>query len=56
MSELVRLACRPEMLEVPLEKILPMRRFDDGLRKAAIRLKAWRTGVRIPTDFSRRLS
>jgi ParB-like chromosome segregation protein Spo0J len=35
MSEPVRLACRPEVVEVPLAKILPMRLFDDAIRKAA---------------------
>src|SRR5262249_30900391 len=35
MSDPVRLACRPEVVELPLEKILPMRRFDAGLRKTA---------------------
>lgn len=30
----VRLACGPEVLLVPLDKILPMRRIDDGLRSS----------------------
>ncbi|MBS0207963.1 MAG: ParB N-terminal domain-containing protein [Planctomycetes bacterium] len=28
----VRLACRPEVVEVPLNKILPTRRFNEGMR------------------------
>jgi len=35
MTDPVRLACQPEVVEVPLARILPMRRFDDGIRKAA---------------------
>jgi hypothetical protein len=35
MSEPVRLACRAEVVLVPLAKILPVRRFDDALRRTA---------------------
>lgn len=35
MSDKVRLACGPEVIMVPLDKILPMRLLDDGVRKAA---------------------
>jgi ParB-like chromosome segregation protein Spo0J len=35
MNDPVRLACQPEVLEVPLAKILPMRRLEDSFRKAA---------------------
>lgn len=34
MSDNVRLACGPEVIMVPLEKILPMRLLDDGVRKS----------------------
>jgi hypothetical protein len=35
MNDPVRLACQAEVLEVPLAKILPVRRFDDSFRKTA---------------------
>jgi hypothetical protein len=35
MIDPVRLACRPEILDLPLARVLPMRRFDDGVRKTA---------------------
>jgi RepB plasmid partitioning protein/ParB-like nuclease domain len=33
MSTPVRLACQPEVVEIPLNRILPMRRIDDRVRK-----------------------
>jgi hypothetical protein len=33
MSTPVRLACQSEVVEIPLTKILPMRRIDDSIRK-----------------------
>lgn len=35
MSDQVRLACQTEVLELPVEKILPMRMLDDSVRKTA---------------------
>jgi hypothetical protein len=37
MSDKVRLACGPEVVMVPLDKILPMRLLDEGVYKAATR-------------------
>lgn len=34
MTEPVHLACGPQVLEIPLAKILPMRLFDEAMRKA----------------------
>lgn len=34
MSEQVRLACQPEVVQVPIDKILPMRLLDDSIRKS----------------------
>jgi len=35
MTESVRLACQSEIVEIPLARILPMRSFDESIRKAA---------------------
>lgn len=35
MSDQIRLACQTEVLELPLEKILPMRMLNDAVRKSA---------------------
>jgi hypothetical protein len=35
MNQSVRLACQTDVLEIPLDKILPMRLLDDGIRKTS---------------------
>lgn len=35
MNPVVRLACQPEVIEVPLARLLPSRRLEDGVRKSA---------------------